>query len=65
MTCDVGIPPQFFLQQGRPETLLASQNSLSFFVSMTTAMASDTSLFKLGMVSLVTDPPLFPVNPCI
>jgi len=35
------------------------QNSLSFFVSMTTAMASDTSLFKLAMVSLVTDPPLF------
>ena len=35
------------------------QNSLSFFVSMTTAMASDTSPFKLGMVSLVTDPPLF------
>jgi hypothetical protein len=35
------------------------QNSLSFFVSMTTAMASDTSPFKLGMISLVTDPPLF------
>ena len=35
------------------------QSSISFFVSMTTAMASDTSLFKLGMVSLVTDPPLF------
>ena len=26
---------------------------------MATAMASDTSLFKLGMVSLVTEPPLF------
>ena len=38
------VPPPFILQ-----------NSLSFFVSMTTAMASDTSLFKLGMVSL--DPP--------
>jgi hypothetical protein len=35
------------------------QSSISFFVSMTTAMASDTSPFKLGMVSLVTDPPLF------
>ena len=34
-------------------------NSLSFFVNMATAMASDTSLFKLGMVSLITDPPLF------
>ena len=34
-------------------------NSVSFLVNMATAMASDTSLFKLGMVSLVTDPPLF------
>ena len=29
-------------------------NSVSFLVNMATAMASDTSLFKLGMVSLVT-----------
>eukprot|EP01043_Picozoa_sp_COSAG02_P070913 COSAG02_NODE_12748_length_1500_cov_1.362598_1_plen_411_part_10 len=34
-------------------------NSVSFLVNMATAMASDTSLFKLGMVSLVADPPLF------
>jgi hypothetical protein len=33
--------------------------SMSFLVNMATAMASDTSLFKLGMVSLITDPPLF------
>eukprot|EP01047_Picozoa_sp_COSAG01_P004788 COSAG01_NODE_159_length_23702_cov_119.507585_23_plen_254_part_00 len=29
-------------------------NSVSFLVNMATAMASDTSLFKLGMVSLIT-----------
>ena len=34
-------------------------NSVSFLVNMATAMASDTSLFKLGMVSLITNPPLF------
>ena len=37
-------------------------NSVSFLVNMATAMASDTSLFKLGMVSLVTTPPLFEQN---
>lgn len=40
----------------------ALPNSVSFLVSMATAMASDTSLFKLGMVSLVTTPPLFPAD---
>jgi len=29
-------------------------NGVSFFVSMATAMASDTTLFKLGMVTLST-----------
>lgn len=33
--------------------------SVSFLVNMATAMASDTSLFKLGMVSLTTFPSLF------
>ena len=37
--------------------------SVSFFVSMSTAMASDTSLFKLGMVSLTTTPSLFSGDP--
>ena len=48
---------------GRPaEDCFRLPNSLSFFVNMATAMASDTTLFKLGMVSLVTDPPLFQGN---
>jgi hypothetical protein len=38
------------------------QGSVSLLVNMATAMASDTSLFGLGMVSLVTAPPLFPAN---
>ena len=32
---------------------------ISFFVSMSTAMASDTSMFKLGMVSITSVPDIF------
>lgn len=34
-------------------------DGVSFFVGMQTAMASDTALFKLGMVSVTTTPNIF------
>jgi hypothetical protein len=46
-----------------PGTFVLASGAVCFFVGMTTAMASDTTPFKLGMVTLLTDPPLFGPGP--
>ena len=42
-----------------PDNDFKLPTGVSFFVSMSTAMASDTSMFKLGMVSITSVPDIF------